>query len=321
MVALASTIIILGIFSKKGLSTEQKRKFPRRRVQQRQNKPRPRFGMKKRDNVTDFLIVSEQRSGSTWMRYTLSSLPRCYMFGEIFINVKKRDIWPKQLQEPERYADLDFIPIEDREKRSLRRIDLDAVGFKAFHSTTKPPTTINHRTNKALFDKTVNYLNAQKGVVIHLERKNLLDRFISQIKSRHIGGGHCELSAKCDQSTLNKLRLNLDITYMLRFLKDATKNAQSVRSMLKLISSQYQIPVLYVDYELLSHDSSKNATTLSEWRRILSHLRMNPEDVNFLKLDRLQKDIQKSYQEIIENFDQVQHALESSNFAHFLRLS
>ena len=229
------------------------------------------------------------------------------------MNEKKRALWPAQLRRPENYADRTTLPTP----RTLTRANLAAVGFKAFHSTTKVPTTLNHLTNPALFQRTARYFAANHGVIIHLHRSNHLDRYISQVKSRHIGGGHCAYSKSCDPSTLASLKLQLDIPKMIDFISSAIHHDKTVHLMLQKLRSEFRIPVLDVDYDALSRSN----TTTGEWQRVLTHLRLPPDDVRFLNLTLLTKDIQKSHAQIISNFPQVRSALSRhrpDNFSRFL---
>ena len=263
------------------------------------------------DNVTDFLVVSEQRSGSTWLKMTLNSHPEIFMFGELFMNDKRRAAFPSQLRNPGPYADKKTLPRD----RILSRERLRALGLKAFHYSTKSPTTLNPETNGAFFRKVMAYFRDQRGVVVHLRRSNHLDRFISQVKSRRIGGGHCDYSKSCDETTLATLKLHLDLKQMLNFIRDGVRHDITVNKMLDTMETQFHLPVLRVDYETLA----ANDTGIEEWRSILKHLRLPPDDTRKLSLNLLTKDIQKSHAQVIANFDAVCGALKNNNFLRFLK--
>ena len=255
----------------------------------------------KRCNATEplyFIVVSEQRSGSTWLKEMLNGHPCVFMYGELFMNSVRRKKFEQHLLSPQQYMG------KNEHKPPAKH--LHAVGLKAFYYTTAQPTTLRPG-NVALFARVSKFMRVHHGSFIWLRRENLLDRFLSDTRAHSPGlAGHCQKVAGCDQSKVAQMTWKLDLKKMRKFLDEAAEGERGVDKMLK----ELKLPRLDVSYNALREGQG-------EWRRILEFLGFGPGDVSLLHTT-LSKDIVRKHSEVISNWADVQRALMGTEHTKYL---
>jgi len=119
-------------------------------------------------NYTKFVIMGQERTGSNLLQMLLYSHGDVMSFGEIFNpseEIRKKSI---QIARP---LELNEDPIEYLTTYLFTRypVNIKAVGFRLFYSHARD----------GQWQKVRDYLRGSEVRVIHLMRKNLLDRYIS----------------------------------------------------------------------------------------------------------------------------------------------
>jgi LPS sulfotransferase NodH len=248
--------------------------------------------------VTNFVVLSTQRSGSTWVVDMLESHPRVVAYSELFMHGGEGK--PKWGQE----QGLDYWQTYSRGKRRLakpywlwrylgeafqERPDVDAVGFKLMYSQL---TRISRPLMPMLWLKRVR--------IIHLIRRNALDVVLSKEAGAARGG---RLHAR-EGNQVEHVRLNLDTETLLRRMTLHERAIAGARVRFKRVG----LPYTEVVYEDLAADETGFA-------QLFDFLGVEPSTVS----SSLQKLNPTSHEELIENYGEVRDALADTEFAGLLR--
>jgi LPS sulfotransferase NodH len=248
--------------------------------------------------VTNFVVLSTQRSGSTWVVDMLESHPRVVAYSELFMH--GGDGTPKWGGE----KDLPYWQTYSRGKGRLarpywlwrylgqafrERPGVDAIGFKLMYSQL---TRISRPLLPALWMKRVR--------IIHLIRRNALDVVLSKEAGAARGG---RLHAR-EGNQVEQVRLNLDTETLLRRMTLHERAIAGARVRFKRVG----LPYTEVVYEDLAADESGFAS-------LFEFLGVEAAPVS----SSLQKLNPTSHEELIENYGEVRDALTETEFASLLR--
>ena len=248
--------------------------------------------------MTNFVVLSTQRSGSTWVVDMLESHPRVVAYSELFMHGGEGK--PKWGGE----KDLPYWQTYSRGKNRVtkpywlwkyldqafrEREGIDAIGFKLMYSQL---TRISRPLMPMLWLKRVR--------IIHLIRRNALDVVLSKEAGAARGG---RLHAR-DGNDVEQVRLNLDTDTLLRRMTLHERAIAGARVRFKKVG----LPYNEVVYEDLAADESGFAD-------LFRFLGVDPEPVT----SSLQKLNPTSHEELIENYGEVRDALEGTEFAPLLR--
>jgi len=248
--------------------------------------------------VTNFVVLSTQRSGSTWVVDMLTSNPRVIAYSELFMH--GGDGTPKWGQE----QDLPYWQTYSRDKHRVakpywlwhylgeafeERPDVDAVGFKLMYSQL---TRISRPLMPMLWLKRVR--------IIHLIRRNALDVVLSKEAGAAREG---KLHAR-DGDDVEAVRLNLDTDTLLRRMTLHERAIAGARVRFKKVG----LPYTEVVYEDLAADETGFAS-------LFEFLGVEAAPVT----SSLQKLNPSSHEELIENYGEVRDALAETEFAGLLR--
>jgi len=248
--------------------------------------------------VTNFVVLSTQRSGSTWVVDMLTSNPRVIAYSELFMHGGEGT--PRWGQE----QDLPYWQTYSRDKHRVakpywlwhylgeafeERPDVDAVGFKLMYSQL---TRISRPLLPMLWLKRVR--------IIHLIRRNALDVVLSKEAGAAREG---RLHAR-DGEDVEAVRLNLDTDTLLRRMTLHERAIAGARVRFKKVG----LPYTEVVYEDLAADESGFA-------ELFEFLGVEPAPVT----SSLQKLNPSSHEELIENYGEVREALAETEFAGLLR--
>jgi LPS sulfotransferase NodH len=248
--------------------------------------------------VTNFVVLSTQRSGSTWVVDMLESHPRVVAYSELFMHGGEGT--PKWGGE----KDLPYWQTYSRGKSRLarpywlwkylgqafrERPGIDAIGFKLMYSQL---TRISRPLMPALWMKRVR--------IIHLIRRNALDVVLSKEAGAARGG---RLHAR-EGNQVERVRLSLDTESLLRRMTLHERAIAGARVRFKRVG----LPYTEVVYEDLAADESRFAS-------LFEFLGVEPAPVS----SSLQKLNPTAHEELIENYGEVREALQGTEFATLLR--
>jgi LPS sulfotransferase NodH len=250
--------------------------------------------------VTNFVVLSTQRSGSTWVVDMLTSHPRVVAYSELFMHGGEGK--PRWGQE----QDLLYWQTYARDKGGGRlarpywlwhylgeafreRPGIDAVGFKLMYSQL---TRISKPLMPALWLKRVR--------IIHLIRRNVLDVVLSKEAGAARGG---KLHAR-DGNHVERVRLRLDTEKLIRRMTLHERAIAGARVRFKRVG----LPYREVVYEDLAADESRFAP-------LFEFLGVEPAPVS----SSLQKLNPSAHEELIENYGEVRDALAGTQYEPLLR--
>lgn len=244
---------------------------------------------------TKFVVLTTNRSGSTWLMSLLNSLPHVTAQGELFL---------PRLRNPERRWDSDFARprfVETKfEGLAFRPFSVflylndlysfaGVIGFKLMYAQL------------GLYPEILGYLIWHGVRVVHLVRRNLLDVVLSYAVKAKLGQAHL-LSG---QSLPDDLRVELDTKNLLKRLEWLRKQQNLARFLLRWCRLHH----LEVVYEDLLNDQN-------HFRLILDFLSINSEI--YTPHSALVKIRQQGHRETIKNYEQVKEVLANSRFARLL---
>ena len=248
--------------------------------------------------MTNFVVLSTQRSGSTWVVDMLTSHPRVVAYSELFMHGGEGK--PKWGQE----QDLPYWQTYSRDKRRLtkpywlwhylgeayrERPGIDAVGFKLMYSQL---SRISRPLMPALWMKRVR--------IIHLTRENALDVVLSKEAGAARQG---RLHAR-EGDQVEQVRVRLETDDLMRRMTLHERAVAGARVRFKRVG----LPYREVVYEDLAADESGFA-------ELFEFLGVEPAPVT----SSLQKLNPSAHEELIENYGEVRDALADTVYAELLR--
>jgi LPS sulfotransferase NodH len=247
--------------------------------------------------VTRFVVLSTQRSGSTWVVDMLTSHPRVVAYSELFMHGGEGV--PKWGRE----QDLPYWQTFIRERRGGRvarpywlwhylgrvfeeRPGIDAIGFKLMYSQL---TRIAKPLLPALWLRRVR--------IVHLMRRNALD----VVLSKEAGEARRGVLHAREGQPVESVRIKLRTEDLLERMTAHERAIEGARVRFKRIGIPYQ----EVIYEDLVADQESGFASLFKF------LGVEPASVS----SSLQKVNPTAHEELIENYREVRAALEGTKFA------
>lgn len=242
---------------------------------------------KRETNYTRFVIVSQQRTGSTLLQMLFASHSNICSLGELFN--PREEIRKKSLKVAKHLKPGDD-PIEYLENYVYREYPehIKAVGFKLFY---------DHARNskwKPIWD----YLSSSRIRIIHLKRRNLLDRYLSlQLAKRSdewiAFKGHSRSSS--EPILLDPAKCLQDF-HRCTWLQDEADN---------FFQANPKIELFYEDLSIDSH---------GECSKLQSFLGLELEELS----TNMVKQTRKKKSELISNYEELKqkfHLYESKGWA------
>lgn len=247
---------------------------------------------------TKFMIVSTQRSGSTWVVDLLNSHPEITCHGALFL--PRESMTPAGARERVRFAS--YLTERGRPARvkipvhAWRFLDelygaedaSRAVGLKFMYSQFLPHPWV------------LAYARTRGVRIVHLVRENKLDHILSKASATARGRFHA-----MPGESLTTPPVSLDPTQLVKRLTREETKVKRARRVLALLGLRR----LEVTYESLVGDRAAFAD-------ILRFLGVDPGP------EPLRSDLQRwsrgTHRERIANYDAVQAALEGTRFAGLL---
>jgi LPS sulfotransferase NodH len=248
--------------------------------------------------MANFVVLSTQRSGSTWVVDMLESHPRVVAYSELFMHggegtpkwggEKDLPYWQTYARDKSRVAKPYWL-WKYLGQAYRERPGIDAIGFKLMYSQL---TRISRPLMPALWMKRVR--------IIHLIRRNALDVVLSKEAGAARGG---RLHAR-EGNQVEQVRLNLDTESLLRRMTLHERAIAGARVRFRRVG----LPYTEVVYEDLAADESGFAS-------LFEFLGVEAAPVS----SSLQKLNPTSHEELIENYGEVRDALAETEFASLLR--
>ncbi len=249
-----------------------------------------------------FVLLSSQRSGSSWVIDSLASHRRIVAYDELFIaaglmealRARSSVAWGSTGQEPW-HAYATRAEAAGRRPSVLAYLDGvyggaapgEAIGFKLMHSQVREhPATLA-------------YLRRRRVRTVHLRRRNLLDRLLSMEAMRQSG-----VSKSNDD--VPPTRLTVDPTDLVARLRRLARPVTAARTAVRLLG----IPALEVDYEDLVAEPERFADVVGF---------LLPGDTGGALSSSLRKLVRLDHRQLIENYDEVAAALSGTRFESMLR--
>lgn len=254
------------------------------------------------NDLTKFIILAGQRTGSTWLADLLyNSHPGLRVFGEPFKDAPVRAGDAHKLKwgyitPPIRYYEwrikynrkrprgpLDYLKMLERDSADYR-----AMGFKLMYNqlAQKPELLVP--------------LFVRRYRVMHLVRHNILDVLISRTIMRETGRSHTA------DSGVETVRIRLNPDDVVARLERTARRMEQVRRFVRWMP----LPSTEVSYEALSTDP---ADTVS---RLLAFLDLQQDDV--IVESQLKRINSGGPSDKISNFDEIASVLRNTRFAGYL---
>jgi LPS sulfotransferase NodH len=243
-----------------------------------------------------FVVLSSQRSGSTWLMNLLNQMDDTTAYGELFLR-RKRDpegvTWDSENSYPRFYEDRPGNP-------GVRPFSVlsylgkvyqqpGAVGFKLMYSQVQK------------FPEILAYLTLRRVHVVHLVRQNL----IAGIVSRAIKDKTRRAHRLAGEPELADIQVQLNPKKLIAKLERRERKIRLARRLL----SWTLLPHIEVAYEELEQD-------LSCFHEVCSFLSIQSGGTmpksSLVKLNR------RPHAEVISNYSEVREALLATPFARYL---
>lgn len=240
-----------------------------------------------------YVILSTQRSGSTWFRRLLDSHPDIRAWGELFL-----------MQPWEGWSDPELVPFSHhlRDRGGIRPFST----WSYLHRLRESPTSARALGFKLMYGQWAAHPELLPSLVrhrfrlIHLVRDNHLDMVISRERDERLGITHATDAVRAAPLHLEPGRLK----------RRLDRIALSVR-LGRGVSRMWPHPVHVVHYEELVADPP---TVLGG---VLDFLEQRRDGVQ-LHTD-LKRIASGSYRERIANYDEVAPLLRAWGYGHFLQ--
>ena len=251
----------------------------------------------KSNKGTRFVVLTSQRSGSTWLMSILNSIENTSAYGELF--TRKRRVaganeWDSDVAylrfvetEPNGLA---FRPFSVFSYLDASYRQLGVVGFKLMYSQVRR------------IPETWAYLVRHRMRVVHLVRQNHLDAMISGAIAAKTGQAHQLVG----QPDLGNIQIRLDLETLSDRLKRLRRNIMVARRLLRWC----RLPHIEVAYEDLLRGPS-------HFSLIWDFLSIKHEGP--MPQSNLVKRRKGGHVDVISNYHEVKEALASSTFAGLIK--
>jgi LPS sulfotransferase NodH len=247
------------------------------------------------DIKSKFVVLTTNRSGSTWVMSTLNSLPHVTGQGELFLprpRVSERR-WDSEFACPRfietRPQGLSFRPFSVFSYLNALYSTPGAVGFKLMYAQL------------GRYPEILAYLIRHRIRVVHLVRRNHLDVLVSYAVKAKIGQAHL-LSG---QAPPDEICVVLDTKNLLTQVEWLQRKQNMARKLL----SWSGLPHMEVAYEDLLRDQA-------HFYPICEFLSIQPEGK--MPQSTLVKIRQGGHRDVISNYDEVREVLANSKFVELL---
>jgi LPS sulfotransferase NodH len=252
--------------------------------------------------TTKFVLLSTQRSGSTWVIDMLNSHPHISAYSELFLEngrgtptwggAKDKVFWDTYLDEKRRTIGCSYtreLLFHYLDELYGPRDGVSAIGFKLMYGQAGAYPDLRE------------YIISNEVRIIHLIRRNLLDIILSKEAAAARDIYHTRTSEE-----IQEVSIRLGVAKLLGRLKREEREIQKGGAKFSSSGSPY----MEITYEDLVGDHS-------EFDRLLEFLEA---EIGGQQLNSSLKRINTvSHEEIIANYEAVKHTLEGTKYIDLLR--
>jgi LPS sulfotransferase NodH len=243
--------------------------------------------------MSNFVVLTSQRTGSKWLMDLLAQQEDCESFGELFLPRSRKNRESLSNEYPR------FIDWEPRLRwgRRLQAFSYcnglyrrpGSVGFKLMYSQLK------------YFPELLAYFKLYRIRVIHLIRQNDLAVVISKELMKATGVAH----RKVENPSVEKMQIRLDPADLVRQIR----KRQRERSLARWLMGRAGIPFKECRYEHLTVDQA-------EFDSVVEYLDLGQR--TDASASRLRKTGAVSAADSVANFAEIEAALVAANLAYLL---
>ena len=231
---------------------------------------------------TNFVIISTQRSGTTYLTQLLNSHTEIHMGSELF-------------KMSEDLANVDDDNYRYAEKNRTAQKHLNDFYLKYGKSNLAVGFTLMHR-QLMQNPKILSYIKENNILCIYLERENQLKTVISRLKARDTSLYHTT-------KNLNKEAFEIDLNSLVKELDVLDKSIIDLRALVK------ELPLITVTYESLQQNQDNTLKTIQEFLNL-------PYQQNLSST--LKKTNSDNLQSIIKNYSEVEKVLQATSYNKYL---
>ena len=245
--------------------------------------------------IQKFIILTTQRSGSTWLMDMLDNYPKIKVYNELFLNMDNKSKWADPHQ-PIFYNYAKTAPGK-RPWQTIKYLknlytydgEYDVIGFKLMydHLFRKPEILVN--------------LISEGYKIVHLVRKNPIDVMVSYAIAKQ------NKQFFTEQEVENK-KLHLDPQ---SFKKDVQKQDFKV-SLAGIITRIIPNSVLNITYDDLRQNKDGTLDAIAQFLNVANTQQTTGGESTLKKIN------QQSHQEVIENYAEIKQIFKGTKFAQYL---
>ena len=245
--------------------------------------------------VSKFIILTTQRSGSTWLMDMLDNHPNIKVYNELFLNMDNKSKWADPNQ-PIFYNYEKTTPGK-RPWKTIKYLNnlytydgqYDAIGFKLMydHLFRKPEILVN--------------LLSEGYKIVHLVRENSIDVMLSYAIARENKRFFTEQEVENKKIHLNPHEFNKQV-----------KKQDFKVNLARIILAALPNKILNISYDNLKDNQRETLTKITQFLSVPNV--DNQEEITIT----LKKINQKSPAEVIENYSEIKAIFTGTKFAKYL---
>ena len=247
------------------------------------------------DMGSNFVVLTTNRSGSTWVMSTLSGIKGVQSQGELFL--------PRPRVSDRRWdSDFAYTRYIETKPNGLKIRPFSVVSY--LNTLYGLPGIVGFKLMYAQlgsYPEILAYFIRHRIRVVHLVRQNHLDVLVSYAVKAHIGRAHV-LSG---QATPEEIRINLDAGSLVRRMA----RLQKKQNLARILLTWSKLPHMEIAYEDLLRDPA-------QFSQILKFLSIDPQEGSIgSTVVKIRKG---GHRDVIRNYDEVKNVLAGSQFSSLI---
>lgn len=240
--------------------------------------------------MSNFIILTSQRTGSTLFWRYLDQHPSIGVFGELLLKTSRKD---------ESYKAFKNLTLNSKIRHLFdKKNSVDQFLNKVF-SSDKPVQSIGFKLMYDQINKPIDkWINNNEIKIIHLVRRNTLKVILSLKTAKKR-----KLYHSTGKEKIEKVNIKLKPKKTLKEIETIQKNIKKYR---ELYLKKDYIEIFYEDFV---EDMNKQA------QEIFSFLGLNPFKCSTIPLKKINPD---SIQAIVDNYDEIETFFKKTKYSEFL---
>ena len=253
--------------------------------------------------MKNFVVVTTQRSGSTWLIDKLNSHPKITAFEGVFM-------LNSEVGSVTKHGEKGLVKWNTHRLNNKSGINLRPASIYKYLSELYSPSdksASESRGFKLMYNELMRYpeifafLVRRRIHIVHLYRENIFDVIISNHVLKQSGTAHYEDESSRPTGT----KIHVDLRTLKSRMYKRWFGFKVICFLLRSLPSSYHS----VSYESLCQDEAA-------FNKIIQFLGYSDEDValksSLVKINR------SSYEDTVVNFDEVKRVIGSTRFAHMI---